>query len=190
MRLGERFREALLFAAELHEGQVRKGTTTPYISHLLAVAALVLEAGGDEEEAIAALLHDGPEDRGGRRTLERIRERFGDRVAAIVEGCSDTLETPKPPWRPRKEAYIAHLRGHADRSQRLVSLCDKLHNLRAILADYRRVGESLWDRFRAGREEILWYHRSLLEVYRASGDKLPPLDEFARTLGELEREIG
>ncbi|WP_119313948.1 HD domain-containing protein, partial [Calidithermus terrae] len=148
--LSERFKDALGLAFELHMGQRRKGTDVPYLAHLLAVSAIVLEHGGGEDEAIAALLHDAAEDQGGRETLERIRRRFGERVAAVVEGCTDAWEEPKPPWRGRKEAYLAHLPG-ADAATRLVSCADKLHNARAVLADYRRLGEGLWARFQGGR---------------------------------------
>ena len=143
---GERFEDALRYAARTHARQWRKGTTIPYITHLLAVAAIVGEHGGTETEVIAALLHDAVEDQGGAPRLQEIRERFGDEVAAIVQECSDTDRTPKPPWRERKEAYIEHLAGAAP-SARLVSAADKLHNARAILADYRERGDALWSRF-------------------------------------------
>ena len=135
----QRYGKALAYAAEKHAGQKRKGTRIPYISHPLAVASLVLEHGGGEDEVIAALLHDVAEDYGGQEALDEIREKFGMGVAAIVEGCTDTLESPKPKWRPRKEAYVEHLRG-AHRSVRLVATADKLHNARAILRDYRSDG--------------------------------------------------
>src|SRR5947199_8691848 len=135
MVLTTRFEEALIYATRLHASQSRKGSTTPYIAHLLAVTALVLENGGNEDEAIAALLHDAIEDQGGASTREEIRRHFGDAVVAIVDGCTDTEVMPKPPWRGRKEAYIAHIR-HASPSVRLVSAADKLHNARTILADY------------------------------------------------------
>src|SRR5262249_41201230 len=138
--LSSRFREALVFAAELHRDQVRKGTTVPYVAHLLGVAGIVLEHGADEDEAIAALLHDAVEDQGGPPTREAIRRRFGERVAAIVDGCTDADKTPPPPWRARKEACVAHVR-HASPSVLLVSAADKLHNSRAILNDYRLDGE-------------------------------------------------
>ncbi len=141
--LTRRFEEALSFAARLHEQQKRKGTDIPYVSHLLAVAAIVLEDGGDEDEAVAALLHDAVEDQGGKATLQVIRKRFGDRVAGIVAGYTDSDETPKPPWRERKEKYIAHLR-HAPHEVLRVSVADKLHNARAILRDLRKHGERLW----------------------------------------------
>lgn len=181
--LSERFREALGLAFELHKDQRRKGTDVPYLAHLLAVSAIVLEHGGGEDEAIAALLHDAAEDQGGRKTLERIRRRFGERVAAVVEGCTDAWEEPKPPWRGRKEAYLAHLPG-ADARVRLVSCADKLHNARAILADYRRLGEGLWARFQGGREGTLWYYRALADAFLEHG---PP--ELARELDEVVRRL-
>jgi (p)ppGpp synthase/HD superfamily hydrolase len=187
--LGDRFRRALVIAFDLHRGQVRKGSKgIPYIGHLLGVTSLVIEDGGDEDEAIAALLHDGPEDQGGRATLDRIRAEFGDRVADIVEGCSDTLEDPKPPWRERKEAYLAHLE-HAPPEVLQVSLADKLHNARAILSDYREVGEELWSRFRGTREESLWYYKSLVEIFarRCSG---PHVEELKSTVNEIEALAG
>ena len=164
MLLTERFSSALQYAAQLHQGQKRKGTEIPYVSHVLAVAALVLEAGGDEEEAIAALLHDAVEDCGGQPVLDEIRTRFGDPVASIVDGCTDAYASPKPPWKKRKEEYLEHLE-HADGSTLLVSNADKLHNARAILSDYLEVGEVLWERFNASREETLWYYRELAVVF-------------------------
>src|SRR5881227_3632367 len=145
MELSTRFEDALTFATRLHADQTRKGTSIPYISHLLAVTSIVLEQGGNEDEAIAALLHDAIEDQGGAPTREEIRRRFGDTVVAIVDGCTDTEVMPKPPWRERKEAYIAHIR-EASTAVRLVSAADKLHNARAVLADYRVLGDALWQR--------------------------------------------
>src|SRR4029078_1161990 len=136
MKLSPDFDEALAYAARLHAGQTRKGTEAPYIAHLLAVTALALEHGASEDEAIAALLHDAVEDQGGRPTLERIRRRFGDEVAAIVEGCNDTDENHKPPWRARKERDITHLR-QAPSAVRLVAAADKLHNAHSVLAEYK-----------------------------------------------------
>jgi (p)ppGpp synthase/HD superfamily hydrolase len=185
--LGPRFAEALGFAAELHAEQLRKGSRVPYVAHLLAVAALVLEDGGGETEAIAALLHDAVEDQGGQPTLAEIRRRFGAEVASIVEACSDTTEDPKPPWRGRKESYIAHLRS-APEPVRRVSNADKLHNARSLVADYRNVGEQLWERFNAGRDETLWYYRSLIEVFRETGGGAMT-DELDRQIAELERLI-
>jgi GTP pyrophosphokinase len=186
--LTPRFDEALVFAGHLHRCQVRKGTTIPYVSHLLAVAALVLEHGGGEDEAIAALLHDAVEDQGGAATRAAIACRFGEHVAVVVDGCTDAETVPKPPWRARKEAHLAHLRS-ASPSVRLVVAADKLHNARAILADYRLLGEALWGRFAGGRAGTLWYYRELAGVLRAGGS-IPLVDELERTVGELERLAG
>ena len=150
MRLSPRFEEALLFAVRLHADQVRKESGIPYSAHLLSVAALVLEYGGDEDMAIAALLHDAIEDQGGAPTREAIRARFGDRVTAIVDGCTDAEIQPKPPWQARKEAYLAHL-PTAPAEVRLVSAADKLHNARSVLADYRQVGRICGGAFGAAR---------------------------------------
>lgn len=184
MRLSKRFEEALAFAYQLHNGQTRKATSVPYISHLLAVASLVLEHGGDEDEAIAALLHDAVEDQGGAAAREQIRKRFGGHVAEIVDGCTDTDSTPKPPWRARKEAYIAHLPQTSD-SVRLVSAADKLHNARSILMDYRDQGEALWGRFQGGKEGTLWYYRTLVDTLRPLGPARL-VDELARVVEEIE----
>ena len=184
MALSVRFDDALVLAAKLHRDQVRKGTGIPYVSHLLGVAAIVLEHGGNEDEAIAALLHDAVEDQGGAPTLQEIRARFGDVVAAIVDGCTDTDVVPKPAWRPRKEAYIAHM-ASASRSVRLVSAADKLHNARSILADYRRFGDAVWARFSGRKEGTLWYYRALVEALRAHGET-PLLEELERVVSEIE----
>lgn len=173
MTLSDRFSEALTYANRVHRPQTRKGTDIPYVSHLLAVASIVLERGGDEEEAIAALLHDAPEDCGGRPILEQIREQFGDRVAGIVDGCSDSLEADplvKEAWRPRKERYHNHVRTTTNASVLLVSAADKLHNARAMLSDRQRLGPVLWDRFKGGRVGTLWNFEVLLEVYAAATD--------------------
>jgi GTP pyrophosphokinase len=183
-RLGKRFSDGLVYAAELHQHQVRKGSAIPYVGHLLSVAALVIEDGGDEDEAIAALLHDAVEDQGGRPTLEAIRLRFGERVASIVEGCSDAETLPKPPWHERKQRYILHL-DDADASVLRVALADKLHNARAVLLDYRVIGDELWSRFNASREDTLWYYHAVLEVLRRR-TRSPLVDELARTLEQLE----
>lgn len=158
-----RFEDALTFAARLHAKQTRKGTAIPYIAHLLAVASLVITHGGDEDEAIAALLHDAVEDQGGPPTLEMIRARFGEGVAAIVAGCTDTDIVPKPPWRPRKERYLAHLRS-ASPSVKLVAAADKLDNVRAIVADYRTHGAAIWTRFNAGPEDQRWFYRACVNA--------------------------
>jgi (p)ppGpp synthase/HD superfamily hydrolase len=185
MKLTHRFREALVYAAELHADQVRKVSGEPYVAHLLGVAALALEHGADEDEAIAALLHDAVEDQGGAEQREEICRRFGAAAAAIVDGCSDADTQPKPPWRRRKEAYLAHLRDDATPSMRLISACDKLNNARAILLDYRRLGESLWNHFKGGRDGTLWYYRAVVEALKAHGTT-PLVEELDRVVGELE----
>ncbi|MGA8763799.1 MAG: HD domain-containing protein, partial [Candidatus Sulfotelmatobacter sp.] len=164
LKLGPRFRRAFLFAAEKHAGQARKTTTVPYIAHLMGVTSTVLEFGGDEDLAIAALLHDVVEDCGGAPMLKEVQRRFGKRVARIVDGCTDSNTYPKPPWRQRKENYIRHLKT-ADADTRLVSAADKLNNVRSILADYREIGEAIWARFHGGREGTLWYYRALLDEF-------------------------
>ncbi len=185
MPYGGRFERALVYAARLHADQTRKGSGIPYVTHLLAVAAIVGENGGTEAEVVAALLHDAPEDKGGRERLEDIRERFGDGVAEIVAGCTDTYEEPKPEWRPRKEAYVAHVRT-APASVRLVSAADKLHNARSILADLRALGDGLWKRFTGGREGTLWYYRALADAYAAAGTNAI-VEELDRVVSEIER---
>lgn len=184
MTFTHRFEDALIYAHQLHRDQKRKGSNIPYISHLLAVSGLVMENGGTEDEVIAALLHDAIEDQGGLRTRDEIRRRYGADVTAIVEGCTDAHTTPKPPWRKRKEDYIAHVRT-ASASVRLVSLADKVHNARAILQDYRTYGEAVWERFKGGRDGSLWYYRSLVQVFREQGTS-PLLDELDRVVTTLE----
>jgi len=185
--LTRRFEQALLFATRKHAGQSRKGTLVPYISHLLSVAGLVLEAGGDEDLAIAALLHDVVEDCGGAPMLKEVRRRFGKRVAQVVEGCTDTDVYPKPPWRERKENYLKHLRT-ADEDTRLVSAADKLHNARTILTDYRESGEAIWDRFQGKRDGTLWYYGALLDEFRRTKPNRP-VNEFERVVQELETVV-
>jgi (p)ppGpp synthase/HD superfamily hydrolase len=182
MPYGEKFEDALLYASRLHRDQDRKGTSTPYITHLLSVASIVGENGGTEDEVVAALLHDAPEDQGGEARLRDIRDRFGARVAEIVDGCTDTYETPKPPWRERKERYLAHL-ADASGSVRLVSSADKLHNARTVLSDYRLLGEDLWTRFNGGREGTLWYYRAIVGTLQGDG---PIVEELDRVVRELE----
>lgn len=155
-----RLDDAFRFAHELHRTQTRKGTLLPYVSHLMAVASLVMEHGGDENQAIAALLHDGPEDQGGTTTLREIERRFGEDVARIVEDCTDVWIEPKPDWRLRKEAYLSNLPKKPPRSL-LVSLADKVHNAEAILYDYRTLGDALWARFSGGAGGTRWYYREL-----------------------------
>jgi hypothetical protein len=187
-RLGFRFEAASRYANQVHATQQRKGTAIPYVSHPLAVASLVLEHGGGEDETIAALLHDAAEDQGGRTRLEEIGRLFGGHVAAIVEECSDTFEDPKPPWESRKQRFLERLK-NASPSALLVVAADKLHNARSILKDYREVGEALWSRFRGGKEGTLWYYRSLVSAFRAAG--LSPLvEELSRVVAALEALAG
>ena len=163
--LSSRYLHALQFAGHIHAGQRRKGIGTPYLSHLMAVSALVLDFGGTEDEAIGGLLHDAAEDCGGRPMLERVGATFGSGVAAIVEGCTDTFEDPKPDWRPRKEAYVAHLREAPD-STRTVACADKLHNLLCTVRDLRaKPGADYWKRFSAGRERQDWYYQACLDAF-------------------------
>ena len=187
-RLTEQFDEALTYAADLHRNQTRKGGDIPYVGHLLSVASLVIEAGGSQAQAIAALLHDAAEDQGGEQTLAEIGRKFGPEVAGIVAQCSDTFEKPKPPWQQRKERYVAHL-GEASEDTILVSLADKLDNARAILRDYRERGDELWQRFSVkDPEKHLWYYTSLLKVYEKR-NKTWLVAELGRVLKELEAQI-
>lgn len=184
--LSERFTEALTYATELHANQIRKGSGVPYIAHLLGVASIALEYGANEDEAIAALLHDAIEDQGGATTREEIRRRFGDNVTAIVDGCTDSDGIPKPPWKQRKEAYIAHI-PTASPSILLVSGADKLYNAQSIRKDYRVLGESVWERFKGGKEGTLWYYRSLVDAFRKTG-AIPMMEELERVVSEIEHD--
>jgi len=157
------FENALAYAARLHAGQMRKGSDTPYISHLLAVTAIALDHGATENEAIAALLHDAVEDQGGQETLEEIRRQFGNQVAEIVAACSDTDELPKPPWRERKEAFVERLRTEPY-SVRLVVAADKLHNVRDVLRNFRIHGDDLWLHFKGGRDGTIWYYGAVVDA--------------------------
>jgi (p)ppGpp synthase/HD superfamily hydrolase len=182
-QLTQRFESAFIYANQLHAGQVRKGSNIPYISHLLSVAALVLEDGGSEDEAIAALLHDAVEDCGGTPILNQIRARFGERVAQIVAGCTESETIPKPPWRERKERYLQQLQSSTPEVYR-VAIADKLHNARSILMDYRRQGTSVWQNFQGGRQGTLWFYRALLDIQPPSADLLT--EEFAQVVRVLE----
>jgi (p)ppGpp synthase/HD superfamily hydrolase len=186
--LTDRFDQAMLFAAQLHREQRRKGTAIPYMSHLLGVTSHVLEYGGSEDQAIAAMLHDAVEDQqqrfGGAEALKHhIQQHFGADVRRIVEACTDAETEPRPPWRARKEAYIAHL---ADMAQdvALVSACDKLHNARSILVDLRTIGLPVYERFAGGREGTLWYYRSLADAFARM--RVPPAAELARVVADIE----
>lgn len=187
LMLSSRFTDAFSFAAELHATQLRKGTPVPYIAHLMAVSSLALEQGATEDEAIAALLHDAIEDQGGAVVREAIRVRFGETVTAIVDGCTDADTMPKPPWQARKQAYLDHL-ATASPSVRLVSACDKLHNCRSILADYRIHGDALWDRFKGGKAGTLWYYRSLVQIFQQFG-RTPLIDQLTQVVSDLEAAV-
>lgn len=185
--LTTRFDEALVFASDLHRTQRRKGSGVPYISHLLQVAGITLEYGGDEDTAIAALLHDALEDQGGPETRTVIAERFGEHVARIVEGCSDSVrDGPKRPWRERKERHLARI-PHESPEVRLVMAADKLHNIRSVIADYRRLGERLWAVFTAGREGTLWYYRAMTHALVTADPDALISRELQAAIADLER---
>ena len=185
VQLLKRFTDAVAYACAAHGVNKRKGTEISYVSHLLGVTAIALEYGATEEEAIGALLHDVVEDCGGKPRLEDIQARFGPTIAAIVEGCTDTTATPKPPWRERKENYLQHL-PQASAAVRLVSAADKLHNARATLGDYQHIGEKVWSRLFGGKAGTLWYYRALVTAFQAAGSN-PLIEELDRTVTEIER---
>jgi (p)ppGpp synthase/HD superfamily hydrolase len=186
--LGSRLQHAFRYSAQKHDGQTRKQTAVPYLSHLMAVASLVLEAGSDEDMAIAALLHDVVEDCGGMPRLREIRKQFGSRVAKIVEGCTDSFGEPKREWVERKKDYLREVK-HADADTRLVSAADKLHNVRTILSDYREHGDAIWVRFSGKKEGTLWYYRALSDEYqRRNRNRITR--ELALAIAELERAVG
>ena len=183
-RLSAKFEKALQYASRIHNGELRKKTKVPDIGHILGVASIALEYGADETEAIAALLHDAVEDCGGAKRLRDIERKFGRVVAKIVDGCTDTDADPKPPWLERKKEYVSHVR-HAPISTQLVSASDKLHNVRALLRNYREEGDKLWDRYSCGKKGALWYYRALVTAF--NGKRVEPLkQEIDRVLGELE----
>ena len=182
--LTHRFEQALIYASRLHNKQIRKGSNVPYISHLLSVTALVLEDGSNEDEAIAALLHDAVEDQGGQATREVIFDMFGAKVAEIVDGCTDADTIPKPPWQERKQQYIDNLRD-ASISIRKVSLADKLHNARSILRDLSENGEATWGKFKGGKEGTLWYYQNLLQLFLETDADSWMVQELKRIVEQL-----
>jgi (p)ppGpp synthase/HD superfamily hydrolase len=188
------FERALGFVSKLHAEQTRKQTDIPYISHLIAVAGLVLENGGGRDEAIAGLLHDSIEDCGTEypggvdELRNEIEARFGTGVRHIVDGCTDADTKPKPPWRERKERYIAHLESAPDRV-RLVSCADKLHNARAIVADLRVMGDALFNRFNGGRDGTLWYYDTLAQIFERRGPQHLAM-ELRRTVDTMKTLVG
>lgn len=197
VRLHESFADAVGYAIDAHGDQVRKATDIPYAAHLLAVSALVLEAGGTEVQAIAGLLHDAPEDCGGQARLDDIRGRFGDDVAEIVEACSDSLaEDPshKAPWPERKQAYLDHLADSVPAAL-LVSLADKLHNATSIARDLHQIGNDVFDRFSASADDTRWYYRALVAAFEQRHAELTPggqalLDELGRIVREIDEYRG
>jgi (p)ppGpp synthase/HD superfamily hydrolase len=186
MKLSRQFEKALVYATRAHGDQTRKKTGIPYIAHILGVTAIAMEYGANETEAIAALLHDAVEDCGGERRLRDIEKKFGKAVAKIVDGCTDTYETPKPPWLERKEAYLAHLKD-SNSATRLVSASDKLHNTRAILAELRRHGLEVFERFSGKKDGTLWYYRALVAAFREHGDHADLVDELDRVVTQIEK---
>jgi len=189
-----KFAKAVEFAADRHI-KPRKGTEIPYVSHLMGVSSLVLEFGGNEDEAIAGMLHDVVEDT--ETTNEEVREQFGNAVADIVAGCSETKcadgSSRERPWKDRKDDYIAHVQAvETSPSVLLVSMADKLHNLQSILHDYRRIGDALWARFNpaAGKEGTLWFYRTLAEAFKVHSNANKDLaNELNWTVSELENAV-
>jgi (p)ppGpp synthase/HD superfamily hydrolase len=188
MKLSEKFEEALIYSTRTHGDQTRKKTGIPFAAHILGVTAIALEYGADENEAIGGLLHDTVEDCGGVERLRDIREKFGEDVARIVDGCTDTYEAPKPPWLERKRDYIDHLK-NSDGSIRLVSASDKLHNTRAILAELRRNGLEVFERFSGKKDGTIWYYRTLVTAFRQHGDYSDLIDELDRVVSEIEKFV-
>ncbi|MEM7714907.1 MAG: HD domain-containing protein [Cyanobacteria bacterium P01_A01_bin.68] len=182
-KLTSNFEQALIYATQLHANQIRKVDKIPYISHLMSVSALILEAGGTEDEAIAGLLHDAVEDQGGKATREEIRQKFGETVVEIVDGCTETDITPKPPWKERKIQYIENIRNGSD-SVKLVSQADKLHNARSLLIGYQNQGDKLWDYFSGSKEDKLWFYGELLKIYQQGNVNFMTV-ELERILAEL-----
>ena len=188
--LSSRVARAFAFALRAHGTQTRKGTTIPYISHVMAVASIVLDYGGSEHQVVGALLHDTVEDCG--VTYAQLRRQFGARVARIVKDCTDAETFPKPPWKARKQRYIDHLRGGHNSSSLLVSAADKLHNARAIVHDVKHHGPGVWKRFHAAPHEILWYYQSLCAIFRRRAGEVSPafhllVQELAETVKEMKR---
>ncbi|MFP4500879.1 MAG: HD domain-containing protein [Candidatus Hydrogenedentota bacterium] len=188
MPYSKRVQEAFDYAFDLHRNQERKGNGVPYITHLMAVAAMVGEYGGDDNQVMGALLHDAAEDQGGQAVLDAVRERFGDTVAQYVADMSDSLADTrteqKAAWHTRKQQYVAKL-SQKPPALRLIAAADKLHNARCTARDLRQHGKQVWERFNAGPKDTLWYYHALYDGL-AQGWDHPILDEFARAIDELE----
>lgn len=185
--LGNRFVDALGYAAGAHAGQLRGGDGQPYIAHLLRVTGLVIQEGGSEDEAIAALLHDAVEDQGGLDRLEDIRGRYGHLVADIVDECTDSYGEPRPPWRQRKEQYLSELE-RSSPGALLVSLADKLDNVRTMLRGHRVYGDEIWERSGKTPDDARWYYGTLASRF-AELRPGPLADELATAVAALERKI-
>jgi len=181
--LSERFLEAFEMAFHLHNQQLRKESKIPYIAHLMAVSSLVLENGGNENQAIAGLLHDAVEDQGGWDTLKDIKDKFGEEVATLVDGCTDAYTNPKSPWKERKAAYLVKMKTAPD-SVILVSLADKVHNARSILLDLQDSGDQIWEKFNGGKAGTLWYYQSLANIFDSA-----PYPLLKHQLRDLVEEI-
>ncbi|MDB9314613.1 HD domain-containing protein [Spirulina sp. CS-785/01] len=183
MSFTSQFEDALVFATRLHQNQTRKGNKTPYIGHLLSVAGLVIEDGGSEAETIAALLHDAIEDQGGEATRQEILHRFGEEVTRIVDYCTESTETPKPPWKERKLRYIEQIK-QGDVAVCRVSLADKLHNARSLFQQYQQQGDTVWTFFRGGKADTLWFYHQLLPLYQQRLES-PMCQDLADILDQL-----
>jgi len=183
----KKYKEALIYAFKLHQKQKRKGTSIPYFFHLVSVSSLVIENGGNTDEAIAGLLHDAVEDQGGTKTLIYIKKKFGNKVAKIVDDCTDAIVIPKPPWYARKKLYLSKLKDKSQ-SSLLVSICDKYHNISSIIDDHERVGKKIWNRFNAKPKDIYWYYNSLYLNYKKHlNNHKVLLKKYASLVKELKK---
>ncbi|MFL2649840.1 MAG: HD domain-containing protein [Alphaproteobacteria bacterium] len=185
----DKYLEAYVYSYKLHKKQTRKGSNIPYFTHLSSVSNLIIENNGTTTQAIAGLLHDAVEDQGGAKTLAVIKRKFGPRVAKIVDQCSDTTIKPKPPWKKRKIKYIKDIKNKSQDTL-LVSLCDKYHNANCILSDYQKVGEEIWDRFTASKQETFWYYESLYKEFKKYlKNHLELIKAYKNTVDEMKRII-
>ena len=185
----DRYLEAYVYCYKLHKKQTRKGSNIPYFTHLSSVSNLIIENNGTTTQAIAGLLHDAVEDQGGAKTLAVIKRKFGPKVAKIVDQCSDTTIKPKPPWKTRKIRYIKDIKTKTQDTL-LVSLCDKYHNANCILSDYQKVGEEIWDRFTASKQETFWYYESLYKEFKKYlKNHLELIKAYKNTVDEMKRII-
>ena len=182
-----KYKKALDFAYKIHFDQNRKKTNIPYFTHLVSVSNHVIESDGTTDEAIGGLLHDAVEDQGGLKTLKKIRKLFGNKVAQIVNECSDTLVVPKPPWLTRKKKYLSDIKKKSQ-SAMFVSLCDKLHNGTSIVNDYKRKGKEVWTRFTAKPKQVAWYYEGLYKEFskHLKGHKVLK-DNYLGVVKEIKR---